>query len=83
DHVTQELELVDGQARLRLALPLARKGEISLKKIGQELIVGVDGQKRMIILPPALTGFQPLGASFDEGTLEVTFEGASHVAHDG
>src|ERR1700751_2473052 len=35
EQVTQELELVDGQARLRLALPLASKGEISLKKIGQ------------------------------------------------
>jgi arsenite-transporting ATPase len=81
EHVTQELELIDGQARLRLALPLASKGEISLKKIGLELIVGVDGQKRMIILPPALAGFEPRGASFEEGTLEVTFEGSSRVGH--
>jgi arsenite-transporting ATPase len=82
EHVTQELELADDQARLRLALPLASKGEISLKKIGQELIVGVNGQKRMIILPPALSGFEPRGASFDEGTLEVTFEGSSRASHD-
>jgi arsenite/tail-anchored protein-transporting ATPase len=82
EHVTQELELLDGQARLRLALPLASKGEISLKKIGQELIVGVDGQKRMIILPPALSGFEPRGASFDEGSLEVTFEVSSRAGHD-
>jgi arsenite-transporting ATPase len=81
-HVTQELELLDGQARLRLALPLATKGAISLKKIGQELIVGVNGQKRMIILPPALSGFEPLRASFDEGTLEVTLEGSSRAGHD-
>jgi arsenite-transporting ATPase len=81
EQVTQELELADGQARLRLALPLASKGEISLKKIGLELIVGVDGQKRLIMLPPALSGFEPLRASFDEGTLEVTFEGSTHVGH--
>jgi arsenite-transporting ATPase len=76
EQVTQQLELSDGQARLRLALPLARKGDISLKKIGLELIVGVDGHKRMIALPPALSGFEPRGASFEEGTLEVTFEGS-------
>jgi arsenite/tail-anchored protein-transporting ATPase len=83
DHVTQELELSDGRARLRLALPLARKGEISLKKIGLELIVGVDGQKRMIILPSALSGFEPRGASFEQGTLEITFEGSGRVGNGG
>ena len=74
--VTQELELSDGQARLRLALPLARKGEISLKKIGLELIVRVDGHKRMILLPTALAGFEPQGARFEDGSLEVTFQGS-------
>jgi arsenite/tail-anchored protein-transporting ATPase len=76
DTVTQELELSDDQARLRLALPLARKGEISLKKIGLELIVRVDGHKRMIVLPSALAGFEPQGARFDNGHLEVTFRGS-------
>ena len=47
------------EARLRLALPFARKGDISLKKIGLELVVGVDGQRRTIMLPPALAAFQP------------------------
>lgn len=74
--VTQEIELSDGQARLRLALPLARKGEISLKKIGLELIVRVDGHKRMIMLPTALAGYEPQGARFEDGSLEVTFRGS-------
>jgi arsenite/tail-anchored protein-transporting ATPase len=75
--ITQELLLSDEGARLRLSLPFARKGDISLKKIGLELIVGVDGQRRTIMLPPALAAFQPSGATFEEGTLEVTFNGAS------
>ncbi len=79
--VSQALELADGQARLRLALPLASKGAISLKKIGLELIVGVNGHKRMIVLPPALSGFEPRGASFEDGTLEVTFEGSIRAGH--
>src|SRR5205807_2577210 len=51
DAITQELTLSEDGACLRLALPFASKGAISLKKVGLELIVGVDGQKRTIILP--------------------------------
>ena len=76
DAVTQELVVSEDGAQLRLALPFARKGEISLKKIGLELIVGVDGQKRVVTLPSALAAFQPTAATFADGTLEVTFNGA-------
>jgi arsenite/tail-anchored protein-transporting ATPase len=74
--ITQEIIVDEDQARLRLALPFARKGEISLKKIGLELIVGVGDQKRTIMLPPALAGFRPSEATFEDGALEVTFDGA-------
>jgi arsenite-transporting ATPase len=76
DAVTQELRVSEDEARLRLALPFARKGDISLKKIGLELVVRVDGQKRTIMLPPALAAFNPTAARFDHGALEVTFDGA-------
>jgi arsenite/tail-anchored protein-transporting ATPase len=46
-----------------------------LKKIGLELIVRVDGQKRTIMLPAALAAFTPTAARFDDGALEVTFDG--------
>ncbi len=42
--------------RLRLPLPLAEKADITLKKAGLELIVGANGQRRTIALPPALAG---------------------------
>jgi arsenite-transporting ATPase len=76
DAITQELEVTDSGARLRLTLPFARKGDISLKKIGLELIVGVDGQRRTIMLPPALAAFRPTQATFEAGALEVTFDGS-------
>ena len=72
--VTQELEVAEGGATLRLPLPFASKADIVLKKIGLELIVGVDGQRRTIMLPSALAGFQPAGATFEDGALEVRFE---------
>jgi arsenite-transporting ATPase len=74
--LTQELEVADGEARLRLQLPLARKRDISVKKIGLELVVRVDGQKRTIALPTALSGYRPRGASFEDGALEVVFDGS-------
>jgi len=74
--ITQEIIVDEDRARLRLALPFARKGEISLKKIGLELIIRVGDQKRTIMLPPALAGFRPSEATFEDGELEVTFDGA-------
>ena len=74
--ITQELIVSETGARLRLSLPFARKGDVTLKKIGLELIVRVDGQKRTIILPLALAAFRPSAATFEAGALEVTFDGA-------
>jgi arsenite-transporting ATPase len=74
--ISQQLEVSDGQARLRLPLPLAAKEQIELKKAGLELIVGVNGQRRTIALPPALAAYEPAGARFDDGALEVLFNSA-------
>ena len=76
DTLSQELKVSEDGAELRLMLPFARKGDISLKKIGLELVVGVDGQRRTIILPAALAAFKPTAATFEDGTLAVTFHGA-------
>ena len=74
DRLTHRLEMGVGEATLSLDLPFAQKGDISLKKIGLELIVRVDGQKRTILLPPALDGYQPSEAAFEEGALNISFE---------
>jgi arsenite-transporting ATPase len=73
DSLTQELLVSEHGARIRLALPFVQKGDISLKKIGLELVVGVDGQRRTIMLPPALAALRPSAATLEDGTLEVTF----------
>jgi arsenite-transporting ATPase len=73
--LTQELVVGADAAQLRMDLPFAEKGEISLKKIGLELVVRVDGYKRTLMLPPAMGDYRPTGASFDDGALHVTFDG--------
>jgi arsenite-transporting ATPase len=75
DALAQELEVLDDGARLRLDLPFAEKGDISLKKIGLELVVGVDGQRRTIMLPPAMAAMRPAAATFEGGALEIRFDG--------
>jgi arsenite/tail-anchored protein-transporting ATPase len=74
DRLTQELVTDNGRATLRLDLPLAERGELSLKKIGLEVIVRVGSQKRTIILPPALAAHTTSGARFEDGALEIVFE---------
>jgi arsenite-transporting ATPase len=74
DRLSHELKVGPRRATLRLDLPFADKGDISLKMIGLELVVRVDGYKRTIMLPPALSSYRPREAAFEEGALEVTFE---------
>ena len=76
DRLTQELTVTDAGASLRLDLPFADRGDISLKKIGLELVVRVDGHKRTILLPGSLAGFKPISATLEEGSLVVGFEDA-------
>ncbi len=73
DSLTQELIVDADGGTLRLALPFAEKGELTLKKIGLELVVGVGRQRRTIMLPPALAAMQPDGARLHDGDLEVSF----------
>jgi arsenite-transporting ATPase len=72
--LAQQIEIDASGAQLRLELPFTRKSEISLKRVGLELIVGVDGQRRTIALPPALAALRPAGASFEEGALQIRFD---------
>jgi arsenite-transporting ATPase len=78
--LAQELTVERDSATLRLELPFAEKGEISLKKIGLELIVRVADQKRALLLPPALEDYRPTGATFTDGALHVTFAGPKTTA---
>jgi arsenite-transporting ATPase len=73
DGLAQEFGLDDGAGRLRLAVPFADRGDVSLKKVGDELVVRVDGRKRTVVLPPALAALKPAGASLDGGVLVVRF----------
>ncbi len=73
--VTQQLYSSDGdRAELRLELPFASKGDVSLKKIGLELVVRVGDARRTIQLPASMAGLRPTSASFADGALVVCFE---------
>jgi len=79
DELTQELVTDNGRATLRVKVPFAERDDLSLKKIGLEVIVRAGTQKRTIMLPPALAGYATSGARFDDGRLEIVFEkGTDH-----
>jgi arsenite/tail-anchored protein-transporting ATPase len=83
DELSQELSGENGRATLRLPLPFAERGDIELKKIGLEVIVRVGGQKRTIILPPAMAAYATSGARFEDGALQVFFEKSHGSESDG
>src|SRR5450755_1469995 len=77
DAITQALTVSPDGAELRLTLPFTKKGDISLKQIDPELIVSVGGQRRTIMLPPAMAAMHPSAATFEDGTLEIRFDGTA------
>jgi arsenite-transporting ATPase len=72
--ISQSISLGDGQAVLRIALPFVEKAEVSLKKVGGDLVVRIGDVKRTVVLPAAVAGFAPSGASFEDGALVVTLQ---------
>jgi arsenite-transporting ATPase len=78
--VSQQITLDGERAEVRLELPFVAKGDVSLKKIGLELVVRVGDAKRVIELPATLAGFRPSSATFEDGALVVGFEAPQVVA---
>jgi arsenite-transporting ATPase len=74
DEIGERLELDDDTARLHLALPFAEKGDVTLRQVGEELVVRVNGHTRTVVLPPALQDYRPAGAALIAGALTVTFD---------
>jgi arsenite-transporting ATPase len=58
---------------LKLRLPFAEKGDISLVKRGDELIVSVGNFRRDLVLPRAVTNLPVARARLEEGLLIVRF----------
>ena len=72
--LAHDLVSENGRTVLRLRMPFAERGDVSLKKVGPELVVTVGHEKRTIILPSALARRRPSGAKLEGGSLEVSFE---------
>ena len=77
--VSQQLTHDGERACLRLELPFVEKGDVSLKKIGLELVVRVGDAKRTIQLPASMAAFRPSAATFADGALVVEFEEPVHA----
>jgi len=70
----QELKKEDGRYVLTLPLPFLDKGDISLVRSGNELIVQAGKHKRNIFLPHILTGLSHTKAKFEDNELRIEFE---------
>jgi arsenite-transporting ATPase len=73
DTITQQLEADADGARLRIAIPFVRKEEITLKQVGDELLIITPSLRRTIILPSSVAALSASGASYEDGALEVRF----------
>lgn len=58
---------------LRLKLPFAQKGDLSLLKRGDELVVSIGNFRRDLVLPRALSNLPVATARLEDGVLTVRF----------
>jgi arsenite-transporting ATPase len=70
--LAQELQIDEDGARLRIAVPLADRDDVALRRSGDELVVEVTGRRRSVLLPPAIAHYRPTGATLRDGVLDVT-----------
>lgn len=71
------VEKGDGHFLLTVPLPFASKGEVSLLRSGDELVVQVGRHRRNIILPRALAGLETGEARMEGDTLRIRFDKGS------
>jgi len=63
----------NGGYMLTLELPFIAKGDVSLMRSGDELIVTIGNQRHSILLPQVLLGRELKGAKLDTGRLRIGF----------
>jgi arsenite-transporting ATPase len=81
--LAQRIVSRDGETVLSIRVPFADRDQLTLKKVGQELIVRAGRDKRTIILPTALSRHSPTGAKLADGVLEISFEDRRAAAGSG
>jgi arsenite-transporting ATPase len=69
----QEFQKENEHYTLTMALPFTEKGNISLTRSSDELLIRVGNFKRNIILPHALVGLTATEAEFEGGKLRIQF----------
>jgi HSP20 family molecular chaperone IbpA len=72
-----------GRVVLHLRIPFADGGEVSIKRHGRELNVGVGPYRRAFVMPDTLTRRRVESAKLTGGTLAVSFAPAESVTTAG
>ncbi|MDT4982022.1 MAG: arsenite/tail-anchored protein-transporting ATPase [Pseudonocardiales bacterium] len=67
------IDTVDDEFLLRMPLPLASKSAVDLARAGDDLVLTVGGNRRVLTLPSVLRRCVVVGADFDDGELRVRF----------
>lgn len=80
DRWPQTVTRSGGETTLTVLLPFIGKGDISVTRVGSELVVSAGGRRRTILLPRSLAGRELLKARFEADLLKITFAEPGPVA---
>src|SRR5262249_47107081 len=69
-----EIKKHQGEYLLRVRLPMLSRERLHIRSTGDELVLQLENQRRIISLPSALSGYRPSKAHYEENYLVVSFE---------
>lgn len=64
---------------LELTLPFVGKGDVSARRLGDELLLEVESFRRTLVLPRALAALDIQTAALRDGVLSISFGGEHHA----
>jgi arsenite/tail-anchored protein-transporting ATPase len=70
-----EVTREDGRFLLSVELPFTEKQDINLSRHADELVIDLGSWRRTLVLPRILVDVPTQGASFEDGTLKIRFDG--------
>lgn len=70
----QEVRAEGSRYRLSLRLPFVSQAEVTLNRVGDEMVISVGSMRRTLVLPRALAAAGVEGARLDGGWLHILFK---------
>lgn len=81
EHTVFEITKHNREYKMRIRLPMLDRKKMRIRNTGNELVLQIENQRRIISLPAAMTGYKPVRANYEQDYLVVQFAKINTPVH--